>query len=66
MKSVTCTPRTVIILSYEGTPDPLQAYSRSSKINHITNKIGKVYSVEYNDIPKVFFTPDHEVIAALM
>jgi hypothetical protein len=24
-------------------------------------KIGKVYSLEYNDIPKVFFTPNHVV-----
>jgi hypothetical protein len=30
------------------------------------NKIGKTYSLEYNDIPKMFFTPHHAGLVALM
>jgi hypothetical protein len=34
-------------------------------IEEIKNKIEKVSSLEYTDIPKVFFTPHHEVILEL-
>jgi hypothetical protein len=50
------------------TSQQVQELSNSKSLKDITlctvtltvnNKIGKVYSLEYTDIPKVFFTPHH-------
>jgi hypothetical protein len=45
--------------------------SDSIKVCHfltssVTNRIGKAYSLECTDSPKVFFTPHFDVVVALM